>query len=391
MNNVWLGCSAGLGSGGLGGHLDFVYRAALEGGVSPHVYCREAPARAGFTSIPSPSWQRYVKYTPLRWKPSAHVYMGAVQFDKAVADAMPGVQAVYHSFPAFAEESFARVRRHSGINVLEAATTHVHELYASTMLEHRKFRMSGEPFSRPWVKRVLREYELADYITVASKLQWDTFVQHGVPEHKLLFAPLGVDTSRFAPIEGQPSRRSREKGEPFRIIAVGQVSLLKGFPYLLEAVLSLKDPDVEITLFGGVGWRGIRQLVETYRRQGLNIGVASGDPLPALHRSHLCVHASVSDGFGLAPLEAMAAGLPVVVTEGTGMKDAIENGRNGFVVPARDAAALAERLAELKENEALRMAIGSAARETALGYDVSRKVSEYAKLLLPIWNLSKSS
>ncbi|WP_159882555.1 glycosyltransferase family 4 protein [Paenibacillus puerhi] len=391
MSNVWLGCSAGLGSGGLGGHLDFVYRAALEGGVNPHVYCREAPARAGFTSISSPGWQRYIKYTPLRWKPSAHVYMGAVQFDKAVAAAMPGTQAVYHSFPAFAEESFQRVRLNGGVNVLEAATTHVSELYESTMQEHRKFRMSGEPFSKPWVNRVLREYELADYITVASRLQWETFVRHGVSEKKLLFAPLGVDTTRFSPVEHQPSRRIRKEGEPFRIIAVGQVSLLKGFPYLLEAVKSLNDPELEITLFGGVGWRGIRKLVDEYRQRGLNIRIGVGDPLPALRESHLCVHASVSDGFGLAPLEAMATGLPVIVTEGTGMKDVIDNGRNGFVVPRRDAVQLAGRLAELKADQSLRIAMGQAARETALGYEVTNKVAEYASLLSPVWGQSKSS
>jgi glycosyltransferase involved in cell wall biosynthesis len=281
--------------------------------------------------------------------------------------------------------------RHGGVNVLEAATTHVHELYESTMREHRKFRISGEPFSKPWVKRVLREYELADYITVASRLQWETFVQHGVPGHKLLFAPLGVDTKRFAPAEGQPSLRPREKGEPFRIIAVGQVSLLKGFPYLLDAALALNDPDIEVTLFGGVGWRGIRQLVEAYLQKGLKIRVDVGDPVPALRRSHLCVHASVSDGFGLAPLEAMAAGLPVIVTEGTGMKDAVENGRNGFVVPAGDASALAGRIAELKNDDTLRLAMGAEARQTSLGYDLDSRVAEYAKLLSPIWSLTKSS
>ncbi|SDC02938.1 Glycosyltransferase involved in cell wall bisynthesis [Paenibacillus sp. UNCCL117] len=391
MSNVWLGCSAGLGSGGLGGHLDFVYKAALEGGVSPHVYCREAPSADGFTSIPSPSWYRYIKYTPLRWKPSAHVYMGAVQFDKAVAAAMPAAPAVYHSFPAFAEESFLRVRKSGGVNVLEAATTHVDELYASTMQEHRQFRMSGEPFSMPWVSRVLREYELADYITVASRLQWETFADRGIPEKKLLFAPLGVDTKRFSPEEGQPSLRTREKGEPLRIIAVGQVSLLKGFPYLLEAAAALNDPEIEITLFGGVGWRGIRKLVDAYIGRGLTIKLGVGDPLPALRRSHICVHASVSDGFGLAPLEAMAAGLPVIVTEGTGMKDAVRDGENGFVVPKRDAAALAGRLAELKTDDALRIRMGAEARKTALGYDAARMTAAYAALLAPVWNLSKSS
>lgn len=377
--------------GGLGSHLDFVYRAALGEGACPHVYCREAPAKKGFTDIPSPNWHRYIKYTPLRWKPSAHVYMGAVQFDKAVVSILPELKAVYHSFPAFAEESFLRVRRNGGINVLEAATTHVNELLASTDAEHRKYRIGGAPFSKAWVNRVLREYDLADYITVASRLQLESFTEQGVSEKKLLFAPLGVDTGRFAPAEDQPSLRQREKGEPFRIISVGQISLLKGFPYLLDAVLALNDPEIEITLFGGIGWRAIREMIESYRRRGLNVQIGAGNPLPALRRSHLCVHATVSDGFGLAPLEAMAAGLPVIVTDGTGMKDLLDPGRNGYIIPKRDVARLAVQIAELKSDEASRIRMAQAARVTALDYDIARRVAEYAGLLSPIWKASKTS
>jgi glycosyltransferase involved in cell wall biosynthesis len=60
------------------------------------------------------------------------------------------------------------------------------------------------------------------------------------------------------------------------------------------------------------------------------------------------VHPSFEDGFGLAPAEALAAGVPAIVTEDTGMKEQIVAGRNGYVVPTGDAGSLADALADVR-------------------------------------------
>jgi glycosyltransferase involved in cell wall biosynthesis len=381
---VLAGCSTPFGMGGLGGHLQFICKAMETAGVEAGVYCRGTPARQGFVDVPNPVWDKWLRYTPVRWLPSKQVYWNGMQFDKAVADVYPSCYSVYHSFPGFAEATFRKVKANGGVTVLEAATTHAEDVYLITEAEHKKRNIGGNPFSREWMERVMREYELADYITVASRLQAESFLRRGFDENRILYSPLGIDTARFSPAaeEGEA-----EKDGVFRIIQVGQISIRKGYHYLLDAVEKLGDPDIEVVLVGGIGWRSIAKSLEEYRSRGIRITCAPGDPLPALRRASLYVHSSVEDGFGLAPLEAMSAGLPAVVTDMTGMKDVIGNGRNGFIVPSRDTDALAECIALLKGNENLRRQMGQAARATALEYDTAQCTRRYAELLKPVWNV----
>ncbi|MEI7026119.1 glycosyltransferase family 4 protein [Paenibacillus sp. y28] len=386
MKPIYMGCLAGIGQGGLGSHLQFISRAAVMRGSRAHVYCRGGQEEGAQTQfVPDPAWFRFTPYTPLRWMTGSQVYLESVYFDRRVCRLLPRTPMIYHGFPGYAEASFREIRRRGGVTVLEAATTHALELFQATEREHEAFNMKGSPYSRPWLDRVLREYELADYISVASALQYESFVRHGIPRSKLLYAPLGVNVSRFRPEPGQQSLRPREKNEPFRVIQVGQISLRKGFVYLLEAAARLQDPKLEIMLFGGIGWRAIRGLIESYSRRGVRITAASGDPLPALRSAHLCIHPSVEDGFGLAPLEAMAAGLPAVVTEQTGMKEAIADGTSGFIIPARDPDAIARCIKLLKADDARRVSMAEAAREAALGYDAALRMKGYARELEPIW------
>ncbi|MFC5701770.1 glycosyltransferase family 4 protein [Cohnella faecalis] len=382
---IYMGSSSGFGEGGLGGHLGFIYRAAQSTGRDIRVICRGQPQLPDgeFVSVPPPVWAKNVKYTPLRWSPALQTNWSGSQFDRIAASRLPNEPIVYHSFPGFAENSFRKVKKRGGITVLEAATTHAQNVYEVTEEEHRRFGMGGNHFSRGWLKRVLQEYELADFITIASDLQRQTFLDRGFPAEKLLYAPLGIDTNRFSP--PADGIRRRTPGQPFRIVQVGQVTLRKGFLYLLEAVRRLNDPDIEIILFGGIGWRAIRHSLASYRQLGIGVRQQSGDPLSVLRDAHLCVHASVEDGFGLAPLEAMAAGLPVIVSDQTGMKDLVEHGKEGFIVPSRDADRLAEAIAGLKRNEEARRAMGAAAAAKAKQYDASACADRYAEALRPAW------
>jgi|GEM_PF-572015 len=387
---IYAGGSTGYGEGGLGGHLRFLCEAARRAERDVHVLCRGRPgggpqdALAPCEAIPAPGWADWVKVTPFRWSTALQTRWLGEQFDRQAARRLPAERPViYHSFPGFAEESFRKVKQSGGIAVLEAATTHAGHVYAVTEAEHRRYGIGGSPFSAEWVRRAEREYRLADYITVASELQRRTFLERGFPSDKLLYAPLGVDTGRFSP--PADSSRSWHPQAPFRIVQVGQISLRKGFVYLLEAVRKLQDPRIEIVLVGGVGRRGIRRMLERYRQMGLNIRQAGGDPLPYLRSAHLYVHSSVEDGFGLAPLEAMATGLPVIVTDQTGMQDLVTDGRDGVIVPSRDAHRIADSIAWLMSDENARLSMGLAAAKQAAQYDAKACMRAYAAALLPAW------
>jgi glycosyltransferase involved in cell wall biosynthesis len=65
--------------------------------------------------------------------------------------------------------------------------------------------------------------------------------------------------------------------------------------------------------------------------------------LPHLRQARLCVHPAYEDGFAYAPAEALACGVPLIVSEDTGMKELIGDG-DGLVVPSGDVATLAEAI-----------------------------------------------
>ena len=78
-----------------------------------------------------------------------------------------------------------------------------------------------------------------------------------------------------------------------------------------------------------------------------------GDPLPHLRSAALCVHPAYEDGFAYAPAEALAAGVPVIVSEDTGMKELIEPGRTGLILATGDLDALTEAIEAAYRGEVL--------------------------------------
>jgi glycosyltransferase involved in cell wall biosynthesis len=86
---------------------------------------------------------------------------------------------------------------------------------------------------------------------------------------------------------------------------------------------------------------------------------------------------SLSDeGFGIPPVEAMAAGTPVVATRSGGVVETVKDGEPGVLIPKNDASALARALLELLENDTARETIGRAGRKRALDYFTWDRVAE---------------
>jgi glycosyltransferase involved in cell wall biosynthesis len=96
------------------------------------------------------------------------------------------------------------------------------------------------------------------------------------------------------------------------------------------------------------------------------VGPRTGAALAAEYASaDIFVLPSVEDGYGLVTIEAMSAGLPVVVSDHAGSAEAVRDGETGFVVPVRDPATLRDRLQTLLADPVLRRRMGAAARAAA--------------------------
>jgi glycosyltransferase involved in cell wall biosynthesis len=202
-------------------------------------------------------------------------------------------------------------------------------------LAHRRYPLEGSWASR-LLERNLAEYEQADRVFVASRYIRESFLQEGYPEEKICDFPLTADP-RY-------EHAAREPAACFEIVYVGSLQVHKGVPLLIDALRRLPQLDVKLVLVGGWGTTGMRKFVQRACAGDSRISVSPGDPLPHLRTASLCVHPAYEDGFAYAPAEALAVGVPLIVSEDTGMKELISPGRDGAIVPTGDLDALVEAI-----------------------------------------------
>jgi glycosyltransferase involved in cell wall biosynthesis len=144
---------------------------------------------------------------------------------------------------------------------------------------------------------------------------------------------------------------------------------IKGLVYLIRAIdlLRSKFPSVRLEI-AGIG-PDRERLEREVRTLGLSERVVilgwQSDVETLLARWDLFVLPSVQEAFGIAVLEAMAAGLPVVASAVGGLRELVENGRTGWLVPPEDPRALAERIGMLLADPEQRRVLGQAGQSRA--------------------------
>lgn len=196
-------------------------------------------------------------------------------------------------------------------------------------------------------------------------------VSIGVPRTQLTVVPAGVDSRRFTP-EGPAA--DRDPARP-RILSVGRLVERKGFGDVIQAMRYV--PGAEYVVVGGPPAaqlaadpqaKQLRALAEHCRvadRVRL-VGSVPGQDMPRWYRSaDLLVAAPWQEQFELAPLEAMACGVPVIGTAVGGINETVVDGLTGDLVPARDPRALGGALRRLVNDKVRRFAYATAALDRA--------------------------
>lgn len=251
--------------------------------------------------------------------------------------------------------SFRLARRTGVRTVLQTGSAHIVHQGDILRAEYQKWGPDA-PLTHPAVmRRVLREYELADAVVVPSEFVYKSFLEHGLPHEKLFLVPWAV-----LPVAEPPERHQPDRD--VRVLFVGALTLRKGIPYLLDAAGRL-DRGARVRLVGGVNQPLLRRLEVPANVEV--VGHKRGEALAEEFRqAEIFVLPSVEDGSAYVILEAMLAGLPVIVSDQAGPA-LIEDGVQGFVVPAGDSQTLAERLLLLIRDESRRREMGDAARQVA--------------------------
>ena len=135
----------------------------------------------------------------------------------------------------------------------------------------------------------------------------------------------------------------------------------KGLAYLLEAIRTIDSKKIELILVG----RGIidKELLDSYSDilNDIRINVSHAKLVASFYEADVFVLPSIAEGFAQVLLEAMSCGLPIITTENTAGPDIITNGKEGFIIPIRDVAALVQKLSLFITNPDLIENMGRAA------------------------------
>lgn len=334
-------------------------------------FATPVPAAAWHTiRTPRASWAG--RYTHRRWLHGRNIFLTDREAGRASAQAVAGRGAdACYGFSEVALETFAWARGRGIETIVESATGHIRHYRTVSSEEHERWyggRNVDHP-TAPMVARVEEEYALAGAVRVSSEWARDTFVAQGVPADKVRVVPQIIDTARFVP----PPQARRRDG-PLRICYAGIVSVAKGFPYLFDALHRFGDGRVTLEIAGSTGTREARKLFDLLSR-GIDVTMRPQDPVPMYQRSDVLVFPSLHDGFGFVVAEAMACGLPVIVTTSTGASGWVVPGQTGWLVPPADPERIAAALEEVWERRAHLTEMGHAARAAVLQRIAARSSS----------------
>lgn len=252
-------------------------------------------------------------------------------------------------------------------------STHIDNAVAVLAKEARLRGLREPKHFSPWFrKRILEEYERADFIRVPAESARQTFLERGFPPEKIRVVPHGYEIDVFQP--------HSKRDDVFRVLFFAAVSYRKGVPYLFEAFRQANIPNSELLLIGGVSSE-IRPFLKAtdipYRSMGF---VPWKDLAPIVSQCSVSVLLSLEEGSAGTLGQAMACGVPVIATRAAGAEPLIRNGLDGYVVDRpENVEHTAACLKELAADESKRRHMVASAIERVSGFTWENHANEMWK------------
>jgi glycosyltransferase-like protein len=293
-------------------------------------------------------------------------------------------RVVLHAQDCISARAAARVREAAGERVPVVRTVHHVDDFTSRVLLDCQRAAILEPDVVLAVTEVWREILAADYGVRASVV------------------PNGVDVARYA--SGSPARAAELRasvGAADRplLLAVGGLEPRKGSDNLVRALAAVRRRsglEPVLAVLGGHSFQDYRAYSDAVRaelprlglelgRDVVEVGTVPDVDMPAWYRAaDALAFPSVKEGFGLAVLEAMSAGVPVVTSDLPVFREYLVAGRDALLVPVGDVDALADALHTVLTDQGLRATLAGAGREVTKRFtwaeSARRHLAVYADL-----------
>ena len=271
----------------------------------------------------------------------------------------------YESFQIAMKRGMIRIYDCPGINaeILKTTTEEAMQMTGLSFL--------SEADTVEITRRKEVEIGLADRVLTYSDFHTEGVIARGVPREKIVQIPLWTDHDFWHSADG-----FRVWKGPLKVLFVGGISLRKGVPFLVEAMRGLA-PHATLTLLGGLNPDTKESLAGTEDFATVLTPV-NKEKLRGIYRTHdVLVLPSLGDSFGFVAMEAMACGLPVIITTHCGAPVPVESWR----VPVMDAAAISARLQEYLDSPELMEIHSLVARQFASGFTPEKYRSEIGAML----------
>jgi len=213
-----------------------------------------------------------------------------------------------------------------------------------------------QEFLKGAVKNWLRDFmRLCQHIVIPSESMKEILVQEYGLRDCYTVIPTGMDLEPYRHADGKALRSREGWQDDFVVVSTGRLATEKNWPTLVQAAQKVyrEHPNMRLVIIGDGPEK--KALQELAAELGIAERVTFTGEIPFsevpvyLKAADMFGFASITETQGLVTVEAIAAGLPVVAVDGSGTRDIVENGKQGFLVP-NDADALADSINRLLES-----------------------------------------
>ena len=257
--------------------------------------------------------------------------------------------AIFHPF---AFKRTCRKLNRQGVITINFGTSAI----GKSVFDFKKdeYLKNGLKFDEKYSKNFFEESILeSKYIFAQSEYCKSTYIMSGAKKDNVFVINPGMDINKFSP--------GKKKDNIFRVLAVGQYGILKGFQYLLEAWVQLKLENAELIILGNLK-PDMEKIIKKYKEIDNIKFVSFVNPIEFYHNASLLVHPAVAaEGSARVIKEAMACGLPVVCTVNSG--SIVRNEIDGFVIPVQSSEIIKEKILYFYNNPEKLIEMGKNARE----------------------------
>lgn len=216
----------------------------------------------------------------------------------------------FHCWNSQANLSLKKAKSLGIAGVVDRASSHILTQNKILCEQYEKHGIRYNPTYDFVIKRCLEDYEIADFVVTPSPFAYASFAHQGFDMSKVLYNPFGVDLSRFSPRKKAPDR--------FQVTFIGQIGIRKGVLNLLAAWDKLGLSDGKLVLAGEPETMIKDRISKWKGREDIEFTGFVSDVEKLLHETTVFAFPSCEEGSALVTYEAMACGVPLVVTKNAG-------------------------------------------------------------------------